>query len=158
MQTKGTGTHTSVTHCPLCVCVCAGVYRALAIEVFTPKELTAVNGTNVRLKCTFKSSHPVSESKASVSWSFKPFNLDKEEQVRRREGKVFADMSAGEETDLSFTVTGSKYKETFTFIGVVMYHANHPVRVFRNRVRKTFLHSSVYIVVCVKGGRLKGAE
>lgn len=69
-------------------CACPGVYRALAIEVFTPKELTAVNGTDVRLKCTFESSQPVSESSASVSWSFKPIGQaaqGKEEQVRKRE-------------------------------------------------------------------------
>ncbi|KAF4073368.1 hypothetical protein AMELA_G00257960 [Ameiurus melas] len=57
-----------------------GVHRASAIEVSTPKELTAVNGTDVRLKCTFKSSHPVSEKSVSVSWSFRPLGSGLEEQ------------------------------------------------------------------------------
>ncbi|MCI4394637.1 hypothetical protein PGIGA_G00171380 [Pangasianodon gigas] len=57
-----------------------GVYRTLAIEVSTPKELTAANGTDVRLKCTFKSSQPVSEKSVSVSWSFKPLGPGSEEK------------------------------------------------------------------------------
>ncbi|KAB5522714.1 hypothetical protein PHYPO_G00162650 [Pangasianodon hypophthalmus] len=57
-----------------------GVYRTLAIEVSTPKELTAANGTDVRLKCTFKSSQPVSEKSVSVSWSFKPLGSSSEEK------------------------------------------------------------------------------
>lgn len=65
--------------------VCPGVCRVLAIEVSTPKDLTAVNGTDVHLKCTFKSSHPVSEKLVSVSWSFKPLGPGMEEQVRMRQ-------------------------------------------------------------------------
>ncbi|XP_027033889.1 myelin protein zero-like protein 2b [Tachysurus fulvidraco] len=57
-----------------------GALHVLAIEVSTPKELTAVNGTSVRLKCTFKSSQPVTEKSASVSWSFKPLSPGMEEQ------------------------------------------------------------------------------
>ncbi|XP_060768934.1 myelin protein zero-like protein 2b [Neoarius graeffei] len=57
-----------------------GVYRTLAVEVTTPKELTAVNGTDVRLKCTFKSSSPVSEESVSVFWSFTPLGPDKREE------------------------------------------------------------------------------
>ncbi|KAI5089568.1 myelin protein zero-like protein 2 precursor [Silurus meridionalis] len=57
-----------------------GVYHIWAIEVFTPKELTAVNGTEVRLKCTFTSSEAVSEKTLSISWSFKPLGPGREEQ------------------------------------------------------------------------------
>ncbi|KAI5630395.1 myelin protein zero-like protein 2 precursor [Silurus asotus] len=56
------------------------VYHIWAIEVFTPKELTAVNGTEVRLKCTFTSSEAVSERTLSISWSFKPLGPGREEQ------------------------------------------------------------------------------
>uniref|UniRef100_A0AAY4ALT9 Ig-like domain-containing protein n=1 Tax=Denticeps clupeoides TaxID=299321 RepID=A0AAY4ALT9_9TELE len=52
-----------------------------AIEIVTPKELEAVNGTSVRLKCTFKSTHPVSENSVSVSWSFKPLQPGPDESV-----------------------------------------------------------------------------
>uniref|UniRef100_A0A3Q2YAT8 Uncharacterized protein n=1 Tax=Hippocampus comes TaxID=109280 RepID=A0A3Q2YAT8_HIPCM len=30
------------------------------IEIYAPSEVEAVNGTTVKLKCTFRSSHPVS--------------------------------------------------------------------------------------------------
>ncbi|XP_028840696.1 myelin protein zero-like protein 2 [Denticeps clupeoides] len=52
-----------------------------AIEIVTPKELEAVNGTSVRLKCTFKSTHPVSEGSVNVSWSFKPLQPGPDESV-----------------------------------------------------------------------------
>ncbi|KAK3509230.1 hypothetical protein QTP70_025595 [Hemibagrus guttatus] len=62
------------------VLLSSGLNHVLAIEVSTPKDLTTVNGTDVRLKCTFKSTHPVSEKSVSVSWSFKPLGPGKEEQ------------------------------------------------------------------------------
>lgn len=52
------------------------------MEVFTSSELEAVNGTNVRLKCTFKSTHPLSEVKTSVSWSFQALGKTTEQSVR----------------------------------------------------------------------------
>lgn len=48
----------------------SGVYDIEAMEVLTSSDLEAVNGTNVRLKCTFKSTYPLTEDKVSVSWSF----------------------------------------------------------------------------------------
>ncbi|XP_072550263.1 myelin protein zero-like protein 2b [Salminus brasiliensis] len=56
-----------------------GMYHVVAIEVFTSKEATAVNGTSVHLKCTFKSTKPVSEKSASVAWSFRSTGQIKEE-------------------------------------------------------------------------------
>lgn len=49
------------------------------MEVFTSSELEAVNGTNVRLKCTFKSTHPLVEESVSVSWSFQPIGKKTEQ-------------------------------------------------------------------------------
>lgn len=48
-----------------------GVLLAAAIEVHTPGELEAANGTDTRLKCTFSSSVPVS-NKLYVEWTFTP--------------------------------------------------------------------------------------
>ncbi|KAG7314426.1 hypothetical protein KOW79_021729 [Hemibagrus wyckioides] len=62
------------------VLLSSGVTHVLAIEVSTPKDQTAVNGTDVRLKCSFKSTSPVSEKSVSVSWSFKPLGPGMEEQ------------------------------------------------------------------------------
>ncbi|KAM3869282.1 myelin protein zero-like protein 2b [Diretmus argenteus] len=51
------------------------------MEVFTSTETEAVNGTNVKLKCTFKSNHPVSLQTVSVSWNFRPLHPGPEESV-----------------------------------------------------------------------------
>ncbi len=52
------------------------------MELVTSSELEAVNGTDVRLKCTFKSTHSLSEERVSVSWSFRPLGKTTEESVR----------------------------------------------------------------------------
>lgn len=52
------------------------------MAVSTSSELEVVNGTNVRLKCTFKSTHPLSEERTSVSWSFQPLGTTTAEMVR----------------------------------------------------------------------------
>lgn len=58
------------------------------MEVLTSSELVAVNGTNVHLKCTFKSTQPLSKEKTSVSWSFQPLGKTTEESVRLIECEV----------------------------------------------------------------------
>ncbi|XP_051535056.1 myelin protein zero-like protein 2b [Myxocyprinus asiaticus] len=62
----------------LCALFSQGVYQVEGMEVLTAKELEAVNGTDVRLKCTFKSTHPLSEDRISVSWSFRPLGKTEE--------------------------------------------------------------------------------
>lgn len=49
--------------------------------MLTSSDLEAVNGTNVRLKCTFKSTSPLSEDKISVSWNFQPLGKTAGESV-----------------------------------------------------------------------------
>ncbi|XDV20508.1 hypothetical protein PO909_025825 [Leuciscus waleckii] len=61
-------------------CMC--VHQVKGIEMFTSSELEAVNGTNVRLKCTFKSTLPLSEERITVSWSFLPLGKTTSETVR----------------------------------------------------------------------------
>lgn len=56
--------------------------------MFTTSELEAVNGTDVRLKCTFKSTHPLSEETISVSWSFQPLGKTASQSVRLIECEV----------------------------------------------------------------------
>lgn len=47
-----------------------GVVQITAVEVFTSKEVEAVNGTDVKLKCTFSTSAPVGKE-VIVTWQFK---------------------------------------------------------------------------------------
>ncbi|CAJ1064189.1 myelin protein zero-like protein 2b [Xyrichtys novacula] len=61
--------------------VLPGVQRVSGIVIYTPGEVEAVNGTNVKLKCTFTSSHPVSLQSATVSWNFRPLNSGSDESV-----------------------------------------------------------------------------
>ncbi|XP_017569340.1 myelin protein zero-like protein 2b [Pygocentrus nattereri] len=63
------------------VLVTPGAYRSAAMEVTTPKEVTAVNGTSVLLKCTFKSTHPINDILLSVNWRFRPLGQTTEESV-----------------------------------------------------------------------------
>uniref|UniRef100_G3QAJ5 Myelin protein zero-like 2b n=1 Tax=Gasterosteus aculeatus TaxID=69293 RepID=G3QAJ5_GASAC len=58
-----------------------GVRHVTGIDIYTPKEVEALNGTNVKLKCTFSSSHPVSVTSVSVSWNFRPLSSGKDEPV-----------------------------------------------------------------------------
>lgn len=53
------------------------------ITIYTPGEVEAVNGTNVRLKCTFSSTVSVSLKSVTVSWNFRPLNSGTEESVCR---------------------------------------------------------------------------
>ncbi|KAK0139573.1 Myelin protein zero-like protein 2 [Merluccius polli] len=45
-----------------------------AVEVFTPDQVEAVNGSDVRLKCTFTSTHAVSPKTVTVSWNYRPLD------------------------------------------------------------------------------------
>lgn len=56
------------------------LWLAAAVEVHTSKEVAAVNGTNLRLKCTFSSSSPISQH-LSVTWNFQPEDLSSPEPV-----------------------------------------------------------------------------
>ncbi|NXY83041.1 MPZL2 protein, partial [Alcedo cyanopectus] len=56
------------------------LWPAAAVEVYTSKEVHAVNGTNLRLKCTFSSSSPISQD-LTVTWNFQPEDLSSHEPV-----------------------------------------------------------------------------
>lgn len=58
-----------------------GVRHVEGITIYTPKELEVVNGTSVKLKCTFSSTHPVSLQSVAVSWNFRPLNSALDESV-----------------------------------------------------------------------------
>ncbi|NXX39838.1 MPZL2 protein, partial [Tricholaema leucomelas] len=60
----------------------AALWPAAAVEVYTAKEVNAVNGTNLRLKCTFSSTSPISPNLA-VTWNFQPEDLSSHEPVFR---------------------------------------------------------------------------
>ncbi|XP_077448830.1 myelin protein zero-like protein 2 isoform X2 [Stigmatopora argus] len=61
--------------------VLSGVARVSGIEIYAPPLVEAVNGTAVKLKCTFRSTRPVSSDSVIVSWNFRPLNSKTEESV-----------------------------------------------------------------------------
>ncbi|XP_062870114.1 myelin protein zero-like 1 like [Trichomycterus rosablanca] len=63
--------HNSALLCGFTLCAIIGMHLAAAIEVYTPSDMVVENGTNVLLKCTFKSTQVVS-SQALVTWAFTP--------------------------------------------------------------------------------------
>ncbi|XP_060798200.1 myelin protein zero-like protein 2 [Neoarius graeffei] len=59
----------------------SGWHSVAAMQVYTSGRVQAVNGTDVRLKCTFHSSHPIKRSSLTISWSFRPLRPGNEESV-----------------------------------------------------------------------------
>ncbi|XP_047546244.1 myelin protein zero-like protein 2 isoform X1 [Lutra lutra] len=49
----------------------AALWPIAAVEIYTSQALEAVNGTDVRLKCTFSSFVPVGDA-LTVTWNFRP--------------------------------------------------------------------------------------
>ncbi|KAJ8256535.1 hypothetical protein COCON_G00186870 [Conger conger] len=61
--------------------VASGVLQVGGIKIYTSGEVEAVNGTNIRLKCTFSSSATIRASSVYVAWNFRPLNPGREESV-----------------------------------------------------------------------------
>ncbi|XP_068601363.1 myelin protein zero-like protein 2 [Brachionichthys hirsutus] len=59
----------------------SGVLQVGGMRIYTSGDVEAVNGTDVRLKCTFHSSSPVNPGAVVVSWSFRPLKPGREESV-----------------------------------------------------------------------------
>lgn len=51
------------------------------MRIYTSGDVEAVNGTDIRLKCTFHSSAPINPSSVVISWSFRPLKPGREESV-----------------------------------------------------------------------------
>lgn len=60
-----------------------GVQHVSGIDIYTPREIEAVNGTDVKLKCTFASTQPVTLETVVVTWSFRAINSKIDESVCR---------------------------------------------------------------------------
>ncbi|XP_024113962.1 myelin protein zero-like protein 2 [Oryzias melastigma] len=59
----------------------SGVLPVAGMRIYTPGDVEAVNGTDVRLKCTFDSQIPINPRSLTVSWTFKPLTKGREESV-----------------------------------------------------------------------------
>ncbi|KAM6933202.1 myelin protein zero-like protein 2 [Xenentodon cancila] len=59
----------------------SGVLQVSGMRIYTSGNIEAVNGTDVRLKCTFQSSAPINPNLVIISWSFRPLKPGREESV-----------------------------------------------------------------------------
>lgn len=58
-----------------------GLRHVSGISIYTTNWMQAVKGTDVKLKCLFKSSHPVSPESVSVAWFYQPLHRGREKVV-----------------------------------------------------------------------------
>lgn len=59
----------------------SGVLQVSGIRIYTSGNIEAVNGTDVRLKCTFQSSSSINPDAVSISWTFRPLGPGREESI-----------------------------------------------------------------------------
>ncbi|KAG7483980.1 hypothetical protein MATL_G00043910 [Megalops atlanticus] len=59
----------------------SGILRVSGITITTPREVEAVNGTDVKLKCSFTSGATIVPSTVTVSWNFRQQGKGGEETV-----------------------------------------------------------------------------
>ncbi|XP_030077611.1 myelin protein zero-like protein 2 [Microcaecilia unicolor] len=64
------------------------VLQIQAVDIYTSGNVEALNGTDTRLKCTFRTSAPIGQSLV-VSWNFKPETGGQEEYVFYYHGKPY---------------------------------------------------------------------
>lgn len=60
----------------------AALWPTAAVEIYTSGAVEAVNGTDIRLKCTFSSFAPVGDA-LTVTWNFRPRDGGPEQFVSR---------------------------------------------------------------------------
>uniref|UniRef100_A0A3P9HD22 Myelin protein zero-like 2b n=1 Tax=Oryzias latipes TaxID=8090 RepID=A0A3P9HD22_ORYLA len=65
------------------------VYHFFSTRHQAKAELVAVNGSDVKLSCTFKSTQPVSDQSVTVTWNYRPPNSQAETSVFYHQGTPY---------------------------------------------------------------------
>ncbi|KAM9853019.1 myelin protein zero-like protein 2 [Aulostomus maculatus] len=65
----------------LCGLAASGVLQVSGMRIYTSGHVEAVNGTDVRLRCTFHTSSSINTNAIIISWSFRPLKPGREESV-----------------------------------------------------------------------------
>uniref|UniRef100_A0A8C2E1A6 Myelin protein zero-like protein 2 n=1 Tax=Cyprinus carpio TaxID=7962 RepID=A0A8C2E1A6_CYPCA len=139
-------------------CLC--VHHVEGMELLTSLELETVNGTDVQLKCTFKSTHPLSEDNVSVCWSFRPLRKMTEEWVRLNgafppetrmfKGHVWSgDIMKG---DASITLQNVQFRFNGTYSCQVKNPAD--IQGFVGEIRLKISFSEIGILAIAVGGSI----
>lgn len=145
----------------------SGVFQVRGMTVYTPEEVEAVNGTDVKLKCTFQSTVAILPSVASVTWNFQPLGGGIEESVFYFQEKAYpilhghfkeqvewaGDIARG---DASILLRNVK----FTFNGTFSCHVKNPPDVhgmageLQLKVVRTASFSEIAILATAVGGAI----
>ncbi|XP_061136248.1 myelin protein zero-like protein 2 [Syngnathus typhle] len=67
----------------------SAVLQVSGIRIYTPGDVEAVNGTDIRLKCTFQTSYNINPDAIIISWSFRPLKPGREESVFHYQQKAY---------------------------------------------------------------------
>ncbi|XP_012679551.1 myelin protein zero-like protein 2 [Clupea harengus] len=144
----------------------SGLRLVRGMRVYTSGEQEAVNGTDVRLKCTFESKEAIKPSILTVSWTFRPLGPGHDESVFYYQEKAYppaegrfrkkalwaGDILAG---DASIIIREVK----FTFNGTFSCQVKNPPDVHGNpgTVKLTVVHTASFSEIVVVAGIILGA-
>ncbi|XP_049581118.1 myelin protein zero-like protein 2 [Syngnathus scovelli] len=64
----------------LCGLAALAVLQVSGIYVYTPGDVMAINGMDIRLKCTFQTASKIYHDSVSISWRFRPLEPGREEE------------------------------------------------------------------------------
>ncbi|XP_042083783.1 myelin protein zero-like protein 2 [Haplochromis burtoni] len=67
----------------------SGMLQVSGMRIYTSEEVEAVNGTDVRLRCTFESSSPIKPDDVVITWSFRPLKGGPRQSVFYYQRKPF---------------------------------------------------------------------
>ncbi|XP_026994689.2 myelin protein zero-like protein 2 [Tachysurus fulvidraco] len=143
----------------------SGWHGVTAMKVYTSGRMQAVNGTDVRLKCTFQSSVPVKRSTLTISWSFRPLRPGNEESVFYFQDKPFPPIEGRFQNKVLFVGDVSSSDAsillrdvTFSFNGTFSCQVKNPPDVHGNvgevqlRVVASAPFSEIVILAVAIGG------
>uniref|UniRef100_A0A3Q4AQD2 Ig-like domain-containing protein n=1 Tax=Mola mola TaxID=94237 RepID=A0A3Q4AQD2_MOLML len=143
----------------------AGMLQVSGMRIYTPGDVEAVNGTDVRLKCTFQSSSPINPSAISISWTFRPLKPGREESVFHYQQRPYPPLDgifrkrvvwAGDVMGRDASITLQQVK--FTYNGTYTCQVKNPPDVhgtvgeIRLRVVTTASFSELLLLALAIGG------
>lgn len=139
------------------------------MRIYTSGDVEAVNGTDVRLKCTFQTSSPINPNAIIISWSFRPLKPGREESVFYFHQRPYPPQDgifrkriswAGDIMGRDASIVVQQVK--FTYNGTYICQVKNPpdvhgaVGVIRLRVVTTASFSELLLLALAIGGAITG--
>ncbi|XP_056297036.1 myelin protein zero-like protein 2 [Pseudoliparis swirei] len=143
----------------------SGVLQVSGMRIYTSGDMEAVNGTDVRLKCTFQSSSAINPNNIVISWSFRPLKPGREETVFHYQQRPYPPLEgifrkriswAGDIMGRDASIIIQEVK--FTYNGTYICQVKNPPDVhgsvgeIRLRVVTTASFSEILLLVLAIGG------